>query len=53
MSYQDILKVVPTLQSAALVGSLTNKKKKKNLLGSAGNIIVGATLIKATAGYTG
>lgn len=58
MAYTDILKVIPTVQSAALVNHnlanfLRKRKKRKGMVGMAVDNIVGTALIKETAGFTG
>ena len=46
MTYKNILKIVPTLQAAKLVGELSKKKKKPSLVKDATKILVGVPLIK-------
>jgi hypothetical protein len=53
MAYTDILKLIPTMQSTALLSdniSFSKKKKKSFIKQGVGNI-VNIALIKETAGY--
>jgi hypothetical protein len=47
----ELLNTIPTFQSAALIGNLTKKKKKKKLIPSAVETIVGAGLISEEANF--
>ena len=44
---KELLKVVPTLHAAILVGNLAKKKKKKKLARTAIEVMLGTTFIKA------
>ena len=51
MAYTDVLKIIPTMQSTALLSENYSfyKKKKKNFLKQGVDNIVGVSMIKATA----
>lgn len=51
MTYQQILGVVPTIQSAHLVGTLASKKRRKKPIKNAVDAIVGTSLIRTTAQF--
>ena len=56
MSYQDVLRIVPTLQATALVGrnyKLVKKKRKraKDFISAGTDTMVGSTLIAENAKF--
>lgn len=63
MVYKDILKIIPTMQSVSLLGSVaktakvkSNRRKKMALdthVKKAGKILLGIPLIKSTANIMG
>jgi len=50
---KELLKLAPTLHAAGLVANLIKKKKKKNLIGDATDIIFGSAFIKAESDIIG
>ena len=55
MTYKAIAQLIPTAQSLAILGSAlpSKKKKKKKIVKTGVEIIVGTALMKETAGITG
>lgn len=56
MSYKDLLKIIPVVQSAAIVENsfdLVRRKKKKKLVKNAIGTMVGVSLIKAESDLIG
>jgi len=56
MSYKDLLRIIPVVQSAALVENsfdLIGRKKKKKIVRNTIETIVGANLIKAESDMIG
>ena len=50
---KELLKLVPALQAGALVYNLTKKKKKKNIVKDATDVIFGSAFIKAESDIIG